>query len=229
MAGPKTDKHITWLCSISLMGLMFPQFFWLGEGDLLLMSVFLFVIGIGGGNNQVVPTSMKADVIDLDAIESGEDRAGLFFAAWSTATKIVVALGVGISMPALGYLGFDPTVVNDAENLLSLRAWFCFCAGGFLPALGDACHWLSHHPRQACRNTGKARDAAIPARLNRYTRERLIPERQEAKVMRLNGLKCVVTGGSSGIGAATVRRFVAEGAEVLIATSPVDEANALGR
>ena len=34
--------------------------------------------------------------------------------------------------------------------------------------------------------------------------------------MRLKGLNCVVTGGSSGIGAATVRRFVEEGAEVLI-------------
>ncbi|MEP1470040.1 MAG: SDR family NAD(P)-dependent oxidoreductase [Halieaceae bacterium] len=34
--------------------------------------------------------------------------------------------------------------------------------------------------------------------------------------MRLQGLNCVITGGSSGIGAATARRFVAEGAEVLI-------------
>jgi len=34
--------------------------------------------------------------------------------------------------------------------------------------------------------------------------------------MRLKGLKCVVTGGASGIGAATVRRFVSEGAAVCI-------------
>ena len=34
--------------------------------------------------------------------------------------------------------------------------------------------------------------------------------------MRLKGLNSVITGGSSGIGAATARRFVAEGAEVLI-------------
>ena len=33
--------------------------------------------------------------------------------------------------------------------------------------------------------------------------------------MRLKGLNCVITGGSSGIGAATVRRFVAEGARSL--------------
>jgi len=127
----KTDKHITWLFSISLMGLMFPQFLWLGEGDILLAAFLLFVIGIGGGNTAVVPTSMKADVIDLDSIESGEDRAGLFFAAWSTATKVVAALGVGISMPVLGYMGFNPTIVNPPEQLFALQAWFALVPVAF--------------------------------------------------------------------------------------------------
>ena len=45
--------------------------------------------------------------------------------------------------------------------------------------------------------------------------------------MRLEGRTCVVTGGASGIGAATVRRFVAEGAQVLIADRALDHANAL--
>ncbi|MFP6814943.1 MAG: SDR family NAD(P)-dependent oxidoreductase [Pseudomonadales bacterium] len=45
--------------------------------------------------------------------------------------------------------------------------------------------------------------------------------------MRLENRSCVITGGSSGIGAATVRRFVAEGAEVLIADLAIDAANAL--
>ena len=45
--------------------------------------------------------------------------------------------------------------------------------------------------------------------------------------MRLKGLHCVITGGSNGIGAATVRRFVAEGAEVLIVDRDLDAANAL--
>lgn len=45
--------------------------------------------------------------------------------------------------------------------------------------------------------------------------------------MRLNGLNCIVTGGSSGIGAATVKRFINEGAEVLIADIDIDSANSL--
>ena len=69
---------------------------------------------------------MKADVIDLDSLECGEDRAGLFFAAWSTATKLVAALGVGISLPVLGFLGFDPSITNPQEKLDILKAYFAF-------------------------------------------------------------------------------------------------------
>ena len=45
--------------------------------------------------------------------------------------------------------------------------------------------------------------------------------------MRLQGLKCLVTGGASGIGAATVRRFAAEGAEVCILDRDLPTAQAL--
>ena len=43
--------------------------------------------------------------------------------------------------------------------------------------------------------------------------------------MRLKDLNCVVTGGSSGIGAASVERFVNEGANVLIADIDIDSAS----
>ena len=45
--------------------------------------------------------------------------------------------------------------------------------------------------------------------------------------MRLSNAKCVVTGGASGIGAATVRRFVEEGAEVCILDYDLPAAEAL--
>ena len=45
--------------------------------------------------------------------------------------------------------------------------------------------------------------------------------------MRLKGKKCIVTGGSSGIGKATVKRFIAEGAEVLIADIDIKESKKL--
>jgi NAD(P)-dependent dehydrogenase (short-subunit alcohol dehydrogenase family) len=52
-------------------------------------------------------------------------------------------------------------------------------------------------------------------------------QEKRKKTMRLVAKRCLVTGGSSGIGEASVRRFVAEGAEVLIADIAIDDANAL--
>jgi glycoside/pentoside/hexuronide:cation symporter, GPH family len=122
----RVDKHITWLFSILIIGIMFPQFMWLNEGDVTFALVLMVVIGFAVGNLGVVPASMKADVIDLDSVESGEDRAGLFFAAWSTVTKLVSALGVGISMPILAWLGFDPTIKNAPEQIFAFQAYFSF-------------------------------------------------------------------------------------------------------
>ena len=47
---------------------------------------------------------------------------------------------------------------------------------------------------------------------------------EKGLIMRLKGLNCIVTGGSSGIGAATVKRFIEEGAQVLIADIDIDNA-----
>ena len=47
--------------------------------------------------------------------------------------------------------------------------------------------------------------------------------------MRLRGKTCIITGGASGIGEATSRRFVAEGGKVLIADRNAPAADALAR
>ena len=45
--------------------------------------------------------------------------------------------------------------------------------------------------------------------------------------MRLQGKTCLVTGGSSGIGAAAVKRFVQEGADVIIVDLNIEDARLL--
>ena len=49
----------------------------------------------------------------------------------------------------------------------------------------------------------------------------------DRRVGRLDGKVAVVTGGASGMGAATVRRFVAEGARVVVADLQADKGEAI--
>lgn len=68
--------------------------------------------------------SIQADVVDLDWLESGRRRTGLFFAAWSMATKLSLALAVGLAFPVLELVGFTAGGTNTASALGTLAALY---------------------------------------------------------------------------------------------------------
>ena len=63
---------------------------------------------------------MQADVVDVDTAEGGGSRTGLYFALWGMATKLALALAVGIAFPVLAAFGFDANGSNDTDALLTL-------------------------------------------------------------------------------------------------------------
>ena len=92
----------------------------LGPGGL---AGYLVICVLGGaclGVDQAIPASMQADVIDEDTAAGGGGRAGLYFGLWGLATKLAIALGVGIAFPVLDLAGFDAKINNDATALWTL-------------------------------------------------------------------------------------------------------------
>jgi Na+/melibiose symporter-like transporter len=74
---------------------------------------------------------MQADVVDMDAEarKAKIGRAGTLFGLWGVATKVPLAVGVGIAFPILQYSGFKAdTETNSADSLLVLAALY-----GLLP------------------------------------------------------------------------------------------------
>ena len=100
------DKHRAWITGMLGDGVRHRVVHARRARRPLMVMIILAVSGIGSGALSALPASMKADVIDLDAIESGEDRAGLFFAAWSLAVKFVAAVGQGLAFTTLAWIGF---------------------------------------------------------------------------------------------------------------------------
>ena len=125
--GSRIGKHRAYIAAYTVIALAHPFYLLLGEGDFWWMLPVTVVTGFcAGGFSQTLPNSMKADVIDLDTLETGENRAALFFSAWSFAQKATASIGGAIAMFGLALWGFDaaPGAVNGESEMFGLRFLF---------------------------------------------------------------------------------------------------------
>ena len=119
-------KHKAYSASFITIGLVNPLYIFHGWGDFWWMIPITIVSGFAAGAFASLPNSMKADVIDLDEMMSGDNRAASFFATWSFTSKMAAALGSSVSMYLLALIGFDPELGTDNayEHMLGLRLLF---------------------------------------------------------------------------------------------------------
>jgi Na+/melibiose symporter-like transporter len=120
-------KHRAYLVSFFILALTHPFYMLLEAGDFWWMLPMTLTTGFAaGGFAQTLPNSMKADVIDLDTLETGENRAALFFSAWSFAQKATASFGGAMALFGLGLVGFDATAgsANGPDELFGLRFLF---------------------------------------------------------------------------------------------------------
>jgi Na+/melibiose symporter-like transporter len=85
--------------------------------------------------------SMVADVADDNRLRTGEDRTALFFSAFSISSKAGMAVAVGIALPLVGWLGFNPQAATNTPEALS-GLLYVFALGPAAAHLLSA--WLIH-------------------------------------------------------------------------------------
>ncbi len=119
-------KHRAYAASFILIGCAHPLYIFHGWGDFWWMIPISIVSGFAGGAFATLPNSMKADVIDLDYMMSGDNRAASFFATWSFTAKMSAAVGGWIALNILALIGFVPQLGadNSTEHMLGLRILF---------------------------------------------------------------------------------------------------------
>jgi len=129
----RVGKHPAYIASFAIIALAHPFYLLLGVGDFWWMLPITLATGFSAGGFAALPNSMKADVIDLDTLKSGENRAALFFSTWSFTAKMSGSLGGSIALFGLALVGFDATPggMNGADQLLGLRVLFAFVPSAF--------------------------------------------------------------------------------------------------
>ena len=152
--------------SFALIGLAHPFYLLLGAGDFWWMTPITIVTGFAAGGFAALPNSMKADVIDLDTLKGGENRAAAFFSIWSLLQKLPASFGPWIGLMGLALFGFNaaPDAVNGPEELFGLSFLFAVFPSLFYLVSG-ALIWnypITQTRHQAMREELEAARATAP-------------------------------------------------------------------
>ena len=83
-----------------------------------LFVVLMCLKGTATAALHFLPYSLAADAVDIDTLQSGEERTGIYFAVWGLLRKGAAALGGAVAFWSLALVAFsaqvDPTVLPDA-------------------------------------------------------------------------------------------------------------------
>ena len=110
--------------SISVIGyIMFWFLFVPGKPYMFLFALPFFSFGIGGLFTLMM--SMTADVIDLDELQTGKRREGVFGAIYWWMVKFGFAIAGGLTGTILTLVGFTSGAVSQPESAITgLRLFF---------------------------------------------------------------------------------------------------------
>ena len=103
----KTSKHRAWCYAMVFAIIVFLPAPFLPEGSVMAFGAICVLSGLALGADITQPAAVQADVIDVDTAHSGEQRSGTYFALWSLATKLSLALTVVTVLPLLEWYGFS--------------------------------------------------------------------------------------------------------------------------
>lgn len=92
----RLGKRNAWLLACVVATLCYASFAFLDGGQLGLVLGVVALLGFTQGATRTLPNSIKADVIDVDELRTGERKEGAYFAAWNLAEK--AAGGVSIAL-----------------------------------------------------------------------------------------------------------------------------------
>jgi glycoside/pentoside/hexuronide:cation symporter, GPH family len=121
------EKHHIWCVAMLATCAAFAAAPFLPVGQAWPFAVMSALTGLALGADLALPPAMQADVIDVDRLQTGRERAGFYMALWGMSTKMALALAVGIAFPLLALAGFAAVpspVAEAAQGLWALTGLY---------------------------------------------------------------------------------------------------------
>lgn len=117
-------KHRLWCYSMIYACMVFVVTLFLQDGDWIYFLLVCILSGIALSVDLAIPSSIQADLVDVETLRGGKKRTGVFFAIWSVATKGAAAFSSGAALLILSYFEFDPKLDNTQVSLWVLAGLY---------------------------------------------------------------------------------------------------------
>ena len=89
----------------------------LEEYDLIFFTIICILSGLALSADLAIPSSIQADIIDLEYLKTGKRLTGQFFAFWGLVSKAAIAISTGMALILLDIIGFKSDE-NNGKNIL---------------------------------------------------------------------------------------------------------------
>jgi Na+/melibiose symporter-like transporter len=89
----------------------------LEEYDLIFFAIICILSGLALSADLAIPSSIQADIIDLEYLKTGKRLTGQFFAFWGLVSKAAIAISTGVALILLDIIGFKSDE-NNGKNIL---------------------------------------------------------------------------------------------------------------
>ena len=132
MLSNKIGKAKTYALGLGIASLALFVGFFLPQGKTFIIFILAAIVGLGFSSQWVCPHSMMPDVIEIDELETGERREGVYYGMHATATKVTGSLASAICGWGLEIGKYVTEGVQPESALLAIRAMFALIPAIFL-------------------------------------------------------------------------------------------------
>ena len=120
----KLGKHQALISAALFTALMVPTLFLIPPGNFYAAAAVFTFLGVNVGSVTILYRSILADVADIDELETGHRRTGLFYALMTLTSKTGGAIAVGVVFWTLSLIGFVPGAENTEAAIRGLSIVF---------------------------------------------------------------------------------------------------------
>ena len=116
----KINKNKVWALFMLLACISFMPVSLLNHGDTNLFLLICIISGFCLGADLTIPAAIQAEIIYQAEKDENKILVGKIYSVWSLIQKLSLAISAGISLPLLGYFGFNPSEIEPFIYPLSI-------------------------------------------------------------------------------------------------------------